>query len=109
VFQPPLGVPHTVFSPDLPGEYSAFNHKTVPEESDLSVLASNSPELGFVASVEDGTRKPLFESTSISLVFVAPSALRVLSERVQQLALLDPNTPWSPSSHGFRAPPAPFS
>jgi hypothetical protein len=111
MFQPPLGVPHTVFSPDLPGEYSVFNHrpaKTTPDESDLSVLASHSPELGFVASVEDGTRKPLSQSASISLVLFARPALPV-SRWVQHLALDNLNAPWSPSSHGLRAPPAPVS
>jgi hypothetical protein len=111
IFQQPFGIPHTVFSPDLPGEYSAFSHQTVPDESRLSVLALHSPELGFVASAasvdEDGKRKPRSDR-SISLVpaLIAPT---LASQRIQVLPPLDPHTQWSSHSHGIRAPPAPVS
>ena len=110
IFQQPVGIPHTVFSPDLPGEYLAFSHQTVPDESDLSVLASHSPELGFVASAEleeDGKRKPQSDG-SLSLVppLITPT---LSSQRVHDLPPLDPLTQWSPDSHGIRAPPAPIS
>jgi len=104
VFQQRVGTPHTVFSQDLPGEYWAFTHKTVPSESDLSVLAPNSPELGFVASLkEDGTGKPWEEADDVVPVPIAPPAL-LRSHLVPRPALIDPNS-WSPSRHGLRAPP----
>ena len=108
IFQQPVGIPHTVFSPDLPGEYLAFGHTTVPDESELSVLGSHSPELGFVASAaledEDGKRNPQSDR-SVSLVpaLIAPM---LAFQRVHDLPPLDPHTQWSPDSHGIRAPPA---
>ena len=106
VFQQRIGLPHTVFSPDLPGEYRAFNHTpTTPDDSELSVLASSSPELGFVASfAENGKRNPLHERNSLlSLIFTPPT--RLVSAAVQELPIIVLNTRWSPDTHGLRAPP----
>jgi hypothetical protein len=109
MFQQPVGVPHTVFSRDLPGEYWAFNHKTTRNEADLSVLASNSPELGFVASLEeDGKRKPREESHLVLIVPVASPTL-IRSHWIQQPAVVDPNSRWLPYSRSLRAPPQPVS
>jgi hypothetical protein len=108
-FQQPVGVPHTVFSPDLPGEYSVFTSKTTPDASALSVLVSHSPELGFVASWEkDTTRLPLLEQSRILNV---PDPLRhPAAQRLQTRPGGDPkNAPRSPHIHGLRAPPAPVS
>jgi hypothetical protein len=105
IFQQPVGIPHTVFSRDLPGEYWAFNHKTTPDESNLSVLASNSPELGFVAlSEEDGKRKSWADGDSVPAVPSVPPVL-FRSQRVPHAAVVDSNNRWLPSSHGLRAPP----
>jgi hypothetical protein len=109
VFQQPVGVPHTVFSGDLPGEYWAFNHTTTPNESDLSVPASNSPELGFVASLEeDGKRKPWEQGDSVLVVRFAPPAL-LRSQPAPQPVIIDSINRWSPHIHGLRAPPEPVS
>lgn len=108
VLQQPFGVPHTIFSPDLPGEFLAFGQKTAPDDSELSVLVSNSPELGFVASWEDGKRKPLTQHGSLVLLAFIPPIL-LASHRIRQVSLMDPNSRWSPQSHGFRAPPATVS
>ena len=108
-FQQRLGLPHTVFSPDLPGEYWAFSHHTASDESQLSVLVFSSPELGFVASFEeDGKRKPVFERI---FGFLNPVVLPTIlsSQRCEALSLTDPNTSWSSCSHGSRAPPSPVS
>jgi hypothetical protein len=109
IFQKPVGIPHTVFSGDLPGEYWALNHATTPDESDLSVLASNSPELAFVASLEDdGKRKPWKEGNSVLVVpFASPVLLR--SNWLLRPAVIDPTIRWSPYTHGLRAPPEPVS
>jgi len=46
-----VGVAHTVFSPDLPGEFSRFsNAKPQDLSPHLSHWVFNSPELGFVLS-----------------------------------------------------------
>jgi hypothetical protein len=109
VFEQAVGVPHTVFSRDLPGEYWAFHHKATPNESDLSGLASNSPELGFVASLgEDGKRKPWKEGDSVLAVPLAFPALP-LTPWVSRAAILDAHSRWLPLNHGVRAPPAPVS
>ena len=47
------GLAHTVFSPDLPGEFSS-PHRNVFH---LSTKAQNSPELGFVLSTEDSQNR----------------------------------------------------
>jgi len=107
IFQPPIGVPHTVFSPDLPGEYSAFSHKTSVDASQLSVLASSSPELGFVASPEDDKRNPLIQPIYAgSLLFLpaCPGATVGL-----KLLLSDSHSCWSPHAHWFRGPPLSIS
>jgi hypothetical protein len=104
-----VGVPHTVFSRDLPGEYRAFHHKTTPNESDLSGLAPNSPELGFVASLgEDGKRKPWEAGASLLAISIASPAYPG-SQWIHQTAIIDLNSRWLPYSHGFRGPPAPVS
>ena len=74
-FEKPVGLPHTVFSSDLPGEFSAFSHRTAWDEAELSALAFHSQELGFVASasLDDGKRKPLGQSASVLLLPCYPS------------------------------------
>jgi hypothetical protein len=109
IFQQPVGVPHTVFSPDLPGEFWAFNHQTAPDESDLSVLVMNSPELDFVASLEeDGKRKSWEDGGSVLAVLLSSTACPQ-SRWVPPPAIRDLHCRWSPFSHGLRAPPQPVS
>ena len=108
-FQQRLGLPHTVFSPDLPGEYWEFSHKTAPDEFQLSGLVFSSPELGFVASLEeDGKRKPLLERTSFFLLPFVSSTL-LTSQHFERLSITHPKTRWSSYTRGSRAPPAPVS
>jgi hypothetical protein len=59
------GLAHTVFCPDLPGEFSSPHRSAVH----LSTKSQNSPELGFVLSTEDSKNRTEEE----------PSALYVLS------------------------------
>ena len=107
VFEQSIGVPHTVFSPDLPGEYSAFGHRTLADEFQLSILASNSPELGFVASSETDKKKPLIQPIHAgSVSFVPP---RLSAWLGHELSLIDPNSRWLPHAHWFRGPPTSIS
>ena len=108
ILQQPVGVAHTVFSRDLPGEFWAFNHKSRPNECDLWRLASSSPELGFVASLqEDGNRKPWKLGDLSSPLRIQPPAL-LDSEPIQRRPTIK-RTSWSPCNHGLRAPPQPLS
>ena len=106
VFEQPIGIPHTVFSPDLPGEYSAFGHKIAPEEFQLSVLASNSPELGFVASPAD-KKKPRIEPVYAGSPLLLPP--RPSASVRQELPLVDSNSRWLSHAHWYRGPPASIS
>jgi hypothetical protein len=64
------GLAHTVFSPDLPGEYSRFSHLTHQDHfAQVSIRVSNSPELDFVLSTTEDSK-----SRKMGL----PSALGVL-------------------------------
>jgi hypothetical protein len=109
-FEKPVGLPHTVFSSDLPGEFTAFSHRTATDQAELSASAYNSQELGFVASapLDDGKRKPLAPTASLVLAIVSPHALPA-SGLLRDLPPGQPEHSWSPDSHGLRAPPAPVS
>jgi hypothetical protein len=106
VFEQRIGVPHTVFSPDLPGEFSAFGHQMAPDEFQLSVLASNSPELGFVASPGDRKKPRIQPIDAGSLFFLSPGPSVSVS---QELPLVDSNSRRSPHAHWYRGPPASLS
>lgn len=107
VFEQPIGIPHTVFSPDLRGEYSAFGQsRMAPNEFQLSILASNSPELGFVASPGDKKKLRIQPIDAGSLLFFHP---RLSTSVRQELPLVDSNSRWSPHAHWYRGPPASLS
>lgn len=109
-FEKPVGLAHTVFSSDLPGEFSAFSHRTARDEAELSALGFHSQELGFVASasLDDGKRKPLGQTASVLLFRVTPSSLQTL-QLLHDLPAAHPETLRSQDSHGLRAPPSPIS
>lgn len=108
VFQQPIGIPHTVFSPDLPGELQAFRHKTATDEFELSILASYSEELEFVASLEeDGKRKPLSACAPFRIVSLWPPQ-RIGRPLGKYLPLINQYTSWCVYSLGSRAPPTDF-
>jgi len=109
-FEKPVGLAHTVFSSDLPGEFSAFSHKTARDEAELSALAFHPQELGFVASasLDDSKRKPLGQTASVLLFPVTPSSLQTL-QLLHDLPAAHPETLRSQDSHGLRAPPSPVT
>lgn len=104
-----LAMPHTVFSSDLPGEFSAFIHRTAQDESELSAFAFNFQELGFVASTSfDGDkRKAPSQSASVFPLPVLTSAAAV--ENVHLSSRPEAQRLWSQHSHGLRAPPSSIS
>lgn len=105
-----LAVPHTVFSSDLPGEFSAFSHRTTQDEAELSALVFHFQELGFVASAssDDDNRKSPGQATSVLVLPVVFFAAPTL-EQLHVAAVPEPQRLWSQDSHGLRAPPAPVS
>ena len=105
-----LAVPHTVFSSDLPGEFSAFSHRTAQGETELSALALRFQELGFVASTssDDGKRKSPGQPASVFLLRTIASADSAF-EPLHVPAILEPQRLWSQDSHGLRAPPSVIS
>jgi hypothetical protein len=105
-----LGVPHTVFSSDLPGEFSAFSHRTAHDEAELSAFAFQFQELGFVASAssDDSHRKSPPQTASLLLRGVV-SYTDPTFERLPVTSATEPLRLWSEDSHGLRAPPSPVS
>jgi len=57
------GLAHTVFSPDLPGEFSSAHNNFLH----LSTQSQNSPELGFVLSTEDSKKRTYGEPPPLYL------------------------------------------
>ena len=100
-----IGVAHTVFSPDLPGEFSRFSNAK-PEDPfpHLSHWVLNSPELDFVLSEDSKDRekgKPLALGVRGALSdqpFLPSSALESLRRQRQRLAVGTPQCPRAPPS-----------
>jgi hypothetical protein len=94
------GLAHTVFSPDLPGEFSC-THSNVLH---LSTKAQNSPELGFVTSID--SKDTTFEE--LCALYIIPCCV---SERPVLAALVvdshdpPPKTDRSRAAQSARAPP----
>jgi len=55
------GLAHTVFSPDLPGEFSCAHSNGFH----LSTRSQNSPELGFVLSTAEDSKKGTYQQPSV--------------------------------------------
>ena len=101
-----LAVPHTVFSSDLPGEFSVFSHRTAQDESELSALAFHSQELGFVASASsDGGKRHSQGQTASAFLLPVIAFDPPTFEHLQVSSGVGPQYLWSPASHGLRAPP----
>jgi len=98
------GVAHTIFSPDLPGEFFRFSTATHQDPfAHLSNRVSNSPELGFVFSAGE-VRQPGVPSILWSLLdrpFLSTSVIEHHSLHRRHLVLV--------VSQGPRAPPSVIS
>jgi len=99
------GIAHTVFSPDLPGEFTRFsnaNHQDL--FAHLSNWVCNSPELGFVLSERSKDRekgKPLVLGLRCSLPdqpFLPTSAIESSARHWQRLVFAIPQDPRAPPS-----------
>lgn len=99
------GLAHTVFSPDLPGEFSRF--VPVSQRNHLAHLSnrvSNSPELAFVLSSEDSKKQMGERSTPVVLCCLPakPSlSVRILESRASprtSVRCAAPGTPRAPPS-----------
>jgi len=55
------GLAHTVFSPDLPGEFFCAHSNGFQ----LSTKSQNSPELGFVLSTTEDSKKKTYQAPSL--------------------------------------------
>ena len=94
------GLAHTVFSPDLPGEFSRAHSNVLH----LSTKCQNSPELAFVLSTEDSQKRTYGEPSQLYLPpsqfnrpLLATSAIESPA-RHQRFEILG-------SHHASRAPP----
>ena len=68
------GVPHTVFSPDLPGEFSRFsNTKHHDHFAHMSSRVLNSPELDFVISSERSKDREVKQPSVLSVLCCFPN------------------------------------
>src|SRR5262249_33884144 len=100
-----IGVAHTVFSSDLPGEFSSFsNAKSEDPFPHLSHWVFNSPELGFVLSEGSKDRekgKPLALGVRGSLPgqpFMPSSAIESSMRDRQRLVIAILQCPRAPPS-----------
>ena len=59
------GLAHTVFSPDLPGEFSCAHSNGFH----LSTRSQNSPELGFVLSTAEDSKKGTYQPPSVLSIY----------------------------------------
>jgi hypothetical protein len=95
------GLAHTVFSPDLPGEFSC-SHDNLAR---VSNRASNSPELGFVLSTEDSKSRKVGQPGVLGVLCCLPNRPFLSNSAIEsraihrRLVLLVP-------SQGPRAPPS---
>ena len=81
------GLAHTVFSPDLSGEFVCHG-----SGSQLSTKSQNSPELGFLLSTEEDSKKWIYQ---------APSVLSICSGQFHS-PLLTQSAVYSRSTHRKR-------
>jgi len=96
------GVAHTIFSPDLPGEFFHFSTAHHGPFSQLSNRVSNSPELGFVFSAwQPGVPDVLSVGT--------PLDPPIVSRPVVELHTVHPITLVFTASRSPRAPPSVIS
>jgi len=98
------GVAHTVFSPDLPGEFSCFsNHQN--HDTHLSKKVLNSPELGFTLSSTYSKDREVAQPSALPVnycLLTSPSwpteALELPALPKQLLVFGAPQSPRAPPS-----------
>ena len=99
------GLAHTVFSPDLPGEFSRSPHVTHQDQrAQVSTRASNSPELDFVLSSEDSKSRKMGQPSILTVTCCLPHR-SFLSNSVLESCAIHRRLPGFAALHGPRAPP----
>jgi hypothetical protein len=94
------GGPHTVFTPDLPGEYSYIVHDVLENHSHFGQRILNSPELAFfICTSDDDKHKALYVAAS------TPSRTPLPSDTVFAYPQTYGELPLSDASKTSRAPP----
>ena len=98
-------VAHTVFSPDLPGEFAHFSNANYQDHfAHLAIRVLNSPELGFILSERSKDRekgKPLVLGVRCSIPdqpFLPTSAIESSARHWRRLAFAIPQDPRAPPS-----------
>jgi hypothetical protein len=99
------GVAHTVFSPDLPGEFFRFSPDNQGPFAHLSNRASNSPELGFVFSSGDPKDREV-GPPGLFGTLCRPSDRPCLRKSVIEWSVVHHRPLVSAAPQGPRAPPA---
>ena len=97
------GLAHTVFSPDLPGEFFC-DHST---GFHLSTKSQNSPELGFVLSTAEDSKKGTYQAPGVFSIcswqfdrpLLAQSAVQSRSAHLKLNLLAGHRTSRAPPSH----------
>jgi len=95
------GLAHTVFSPDLPGEFSC-PHRNVLH---VSNRVSNSPELGFVLSTDDSKSRKMGEPSILGILCGLSNRPFLSNSAIESHALYRHLLLFA-ASHGPRAPPS---
>ena len=100
------GVAHTVFSPDLPGEFSYFSNANHHDQfAHLAKRVLNSPELGFVISSERSKDREVKQPSVLNILcdlpnrpFLPTAALESRAIHRRLLVFSGPQGPRAPPS-----------
>ena len=100
------GVPHTVFSPDLPGEFSRFSNTNHQDHfAHLSSRVLNSPELDFVISSEPSKDREVKQRSVLGVLcclphqpFLPTAAIESRTIHGKLLVVAGPQGPRAPPS-----------
>jgi hypothetical protein len=101
------GLAHTVFSPDLPGEFSrSFNVTHQDHNFHLSNRVSNSPELGIVLLEDDEAKHRKIGHPSVLIVLCCPPTSPLLSPSTLESVVVPQRVLLFMAPQGPRPPPA---
>ena len=106
---PQSGLAHTVFSPDLPGEFSrSYNVTHQPRFFHLSNRVSNSPELGLALLDDDEKHRKIGQPSVLAVLCCVPPSPLVPHATIESAAV-SPRLCLFMSPHGPRSPPSVLS
>ena len=100
------GIAHTVFSPDLPGEFFRFSPAALGPFTHLSNRVLNSPELGFVFSSGDPKDREVGDSTVLAVLCCLLSERPLLQRAAIEWPIIHHRPLLLAAVQGPRAPPA---